>query len=241
MLLGATPEGNRGRHIESRGESERDFNWQQRSALQHASTSQPECVALVCSPGDERARALPSFFSFPRSAWRFLWFASSTGLGFIRELRRRRVLRVTAVYTGTAFVLLQLGEILVEPFGLSDWTLRMVTSPGFGLSPGGRVGLGVRRHGDGAGTDRGQPRSCAGGRPRGEAVDLQCGDYRPSRPDHGTASLSASLRGDPAGTHVDGSATSGRADRHRHSAAGAKVGGGASLHVPHHRRQHRLL
>lgn len=46
---------------------------------------------------------------------------------FIHELRRRRVLRVAAVYAGTAFVLLQLGEILVEPFGLPDWTLRMVT------------------------------------------------------------------------------------------------------------------
>ena len=34
---------------------------------------------------------------------------------------------MAAVYAGTAFVLLQLGEILVEPFGLPDWTLRMVT------------------------------------------------------------------------------------------------------------------
>lgn len=45
----------------------------------------------------------------------------------IAELRRRRVLRVAGVYAGTAFVILQLGEILVEPFGLPGWTLRMVT------------------------------------------------------------------------------------------------------------------
>ncbi len=46
---------------------------------------------------------------------------------FVRELRRRRVLRVAVVYAGTAFVILQLGEILVEPFGLPGWTLRLVT------------------------------------------------------------------------------------------------------------------
>lgn len=46
---------------------------------------------------------------------------------FVRELRRRRVIRVAVVYATTAFVLLQLGEILVEPFGLPGWTLRMVT------------------------------------------------------------------------------------------------------------------
>lgn len=46
---------------------------------------------------------------------------------FIRELRRRRVIRVAVVYAGTAFVLLQLGEILVEPFGLPGWTLRLIT------------------------------------------------------------------------------------------------------------------
>jgi TolB-like protein/Tfp pilus assembly protein PilF len=45
----------------------------------------------------------------------------------IHELRRRRVIRVAGVYAGTAFVILQLGEILVEPFGLPGWTLRMVT------------------------------------------------------------------------------------------------------------------
>lgn len=46
--------------------------------------------------------------------------------GFVRELRRR-VIRVAVVYAGTAFVILQLGEILVEPFGLGSWALRLIT------------------------------------------------------------------------------------------------------------------
>jgi hypothetical protein len=45
----------------------------------------------------------------------------------VRELRRRQVIRVAVVYAGTAFVILQLGGILVESFGLPRWTLRMVT------------------------------------------------------------------------------------------------------------------
>lgn len=40
----------------------------------------------------------------------------------VRELRRRRVIRVTVVYAGTALVILQLGEIVVEPSGFpSGW------------------------------------------------------------------------------------------------------------------------
>lgn len=39
-----------------------------------------------------------------------------------RELQRRRVIRVAVVYAGTAFVILQLGEIVVEPSGFpSGW------------------------------------------------------------------------------------------------------------------------
>lgn len=45
----------------------------------------------------------------------------------VEELRRRRVLRMAAIYAGTGFVVLQLGEILVQPFGLPTWTLRLVT------------------------------------------------------------------------------------------------------------------
>lgn len=55
----------------------------------------------------------------------------SGGLGwmrrFIQELRRRRVLRVAVVYATTAFIILQIGEIFVEPFNLPGWTLRLVT------------------------------------------------------------------------------------------------------------------
>lgn len=46
---------------------------------------------------------------------------------FIRELRQRRVIRVAATYATVAFVILQLAEILVEPFGLSSWTIRLIT------------------------------------------------------------------------------------------------------------------
>lgn len=45
---------------------------------------------------------------------------------FLQELRRRRVIRVSVVYATTAFVVLQLAEILVEPFGLGDWSLRLL-------------------------------------------------------------------------------------------------------------------
>jgi len=48
-------------------------------------------------------------------------------LRFVRELRRRKVLRTAAVYAGLAFVLLQLAEILVPPFGVPPWTIRLIT------------------------------------------------------------------------------------------------------------------
>ena len=46
---------------------------------------------------------------------------------FAEELRRRRVIRVAVVYAGSAFVVLQLAAILVGPFGLPGWTLRLIT------------------------------------------------------------------------------------------------------------------
>ncbi len=46
---------------------------------------------------------------------------------FVRELRRRRVIRVAVVYATTAFVILQLAEILAGPFGLGSWAIRLVT------------------------------------------------------------------------------------------------------------------
>ena len=45
---------------------------------------------------------------------------------FWNELKRRRVIRVIPVYAAAAFVLLELVDIIAEPFGLPDWTLRFV-------------------------------------------------------------------------------------------------------------------
>jgi len=45
---------------------------------------------------------------------------------FWRELRRRKVLRRTMVYAASGFVLLELVSIIAEPFGLPDWTLKLV-------------------------------------------------------------------------------------------------------------------
>jgi TolB-like protein len=45
---------------------------------------------------------------------------------FWQELKRRKVVRVTTVYAAAAFVLLELVDIITEPFGLPDWTLKLV-------------------------------------------------------------------------------------------------------------------
>jgi len=45
---------------------------------------------------------------------------------FWNELKRRRVIRVIPVYAAAAFVLLELVDIISEPFGLPDWTLRFI-------------------------------------------------------------------------------------------------------------------
>jgi len=45
---------------------------------------------------------------------------------FISELKRRNVVRRNTVYAATAFVILELVSIVVEPLNLPDWTLRMV-------------------------------------------------------------------------------------------------------------------
>ncbi len=45
---------------------------------------------------------------------------------FWQELRRRNVIRVITVFAGAAFVLLELVDIITEPFGLPDWTLKLV-------------------------------------------------------------------------------------------------------------------
>jgi len=48
------------------------------------------------------------------------------GSSFWQELKRRRVIRVIPVYAAAAFVLLELVDIIAEPFGLPDWTLRFI-------------------------------------------------------------------------------------------------------------------
>ena len=45
---------------------------------------------------------------------------------FWQELKRRKVTRVITVYAAAAFVILELVDIITEPFGLPDWTLKLV-------------------------------------------------------------------------------------------------------------------
>lgn len=45
---------------------------------------------------------------------------------FWQELKRRNVVRVITVYAASAFVILELVDIITEPFGLPDWTLKLV-------------------------------------------------------------------------------------------------------------------
>lgn len=54
------------------------------------------------------------------------WFVAKLQ-HLIGELRRRRVVRVVLLYAGTSFVILELAGILVEPFGLPEWTVRLIT------------------------------------------------------------------------------------------------------------------
>ncbi len=52
---------------------------------------------------------------------------SNNPFQFWEELKRRRVIRVITVYAAAAFVILELVDIISEPFGLPDWTLKLVT------------------------------------------------------------------------------------------------------------------
>jgi hypothetical protein len=45
---------------------------------------------------------------------------------FWQELKRRNVLRTLAVYTGTAFIILEAADILFSRWGLPDWTFNLV-------------------------------------------------------------------------------------------------------------------
>jgi len=51
---------------------------------------------------------------------------SNNPFQFWQELKRRKVIRVIPVYAAAAFVLLELVDIIAEPFGLPDWTLKFV-------------------------------------------------------------------------------------------------------------------
>jgi TolB-like protein/Flp pilus assembly protein TadD len=46
--------------------------------------------------------------------------------GFLYELKRRRVFRVTAVYAGIAFILIQVADITFPALNLPDWTITFV-------------------------------------------------------------------------------------------------------------------
>jgi len=45
---------------------------------------------------------------------------------FWLELKRRQVVRVITVYAATAFVILELLSIIIEPLRLPDWTLQQL-------------------------------------------------------------------------------------------------------------------
>ena len=45
---------------------------------------------------------------------------------FWNELKRRKVFRVLAMYTATAFIILEAVDIIAPSMGLPDWTLKFV-------------------------------------------------------------------------------------------------------------------
>jgi len=45
---------------------------------------------------------------------------------FWQELKRRKVIRVITVYAAAAFVILELVDIISDPFGLPDWTMKLI-------------------------------------------------------------------------------------------------------------------
>jgi tetratricopeptide (TPR) repeat protein len=56
---------------------------------------------------------------------------------FLSEIRRRRMFRAAAVYLAVAFVILQLGDLVVEPLALPAWTMTLlivITAVGFILT-----------------------------------------------------------------------------------------------------------
>lgn len=51
---------------------------------------------------------------------------SSNPENFWQELKRRKVVRVTTVYAATAFIILQLVDIIAQPLQLPSWTLTLI-------------------------------------------------------------------------------------------------------------------
>ena len=96
---------------------------------------------------------------------------------FWGELRRRGVVRAGGMYVAAAFVVLQLGEIVLPAFNAPDWVLQsLVIFVFLGTAGGPGVFVGLRPHGGGshangrvgaAGKGDGGPPACARGRHRG--------------------------------------------------------------------------
>ncbi len=47
-------------------------------------------------------------------------------VGFLSELKHRKVTRIALVYTGVAWLLLQIADIITEPLGLPSWFITMI-------------------------------------------------------------------------------------------------------------------
>lgn len=45
---------------------------------------------------------------------------------FWQELKRRRVIRAIIGYLASAYVLLELASIVIEPLGLPEWTIKLI-------------------------------------------------------------------------------------------------------------------
>jgi hypothetical protein len=46
---------------------------------------------------------------------------------FWQELKRRKVIKVIAMYAATAFIIMEAGEIMLPRLGLPDWTVTLLS------------------------------------------------------------------------------------------------------------------
>jgi hypothetical protein len=65
---------------------------------------------------------------------------------FLRELKRRRVARVTAVYAAAAFIVWQAADIVFPALHLPPWLVTAVVAHDRRLLHGARAGKGFRHH-----------------------------------------------------------------------------------------------